>query len=93
MSWKSAGNLLGWICRHPGFGNRKSIQPVKSPLWQCRTSTRFQGSVCVFYVCVLFWSSFVERFTERVGLRWSVQPVWPNQLHCLLWRNSDEPHW
>jgi len=19
MSWKSTGNLFGWICRHPGF--------------------------------------------------------------------------
>ena len=22
VSWKSPGNLLGWICRHPGYMHR-----------------------------------------------------------------------
>ena len=84
MSWKSAGNLLGWICRHPGFGNRKSIQPVKSPLWQCRTSMRFQGSVCVLCVCtvlvVIRWKVHRESWTTMKCTTSLAQPTAPSTV-------------
>jgi len=96
MSWKSTGNLLGWICRHPGI----DILPVYRwggwvPAWEIISSQWLgHGGWQTSLRCWSCWPDLICRsqclLRQVRFIDWTLT-CW--QVNCVDWTPTGQVHW